>query len=155
MIVVIWIFLSPDKSRVEILTSSTMVLGVGPLWLGCEGKCLGMRAPCPFPQRKGTLGNLKPGSGPSPDHAGALIVGFQLSEPWEINFCCLQVTQSVVFCYTRPNKDRNFSNEYNKSIITIVWHLGASLTAPVFTCCRLDNTLSGSSGLLPAHWGRV
>lgn len=155
MIVVVWVFPFPEKSCVEILTSSVMAIGVGPLWLGCEGKRSEMRAPCPFPPHEDTLRSLKPGSGPSPDHAGALILGFQLSEPWEINSCCLQVTQSVLFCYSSPNKDRNFINEHNKSTIIIVCHLWSPLTAPVLMCCLLNNPLSGSPGLLPGHWGRV
>ena len=50
-------------------------------------------------------GHLYPGRGPSlePNSAGILISGFQPPEVGEINFCCLQATPSVAFCYSSPS----------------------------------------------------
>lgn len=37
------------------------------------------------------------------DHEGTLLSDFPLPELGEINVCCLQAPQSVVFCYSSPN----------------------------------------------------
>lgn len=40
---------------------------------------------------------------PECNHAGARMLDFQLSKLRKINFCCLQATQFVVFCFSIPN----------------------------------------------------
>lgn len=45
----------------------------------------------------------EPGRGLSPDRAGTLTLDFQMPELWEIPLCCLQATQSVMFCYSSRN----------------------------------------------------
>lgn len=41
------------------------------------------------PPHENTTRSLWPGSGPSPHHAGTLILNCQHLELWEVNFCCL------------------------------------------------------------------
>lgn len=40
--------------------------------------------------------------------AGKLISDFQPPKLWEINFCCLWATQSVVFCHSSLNRLRQY-----------------------------------------------
>lgn len=42
----------------------------------------------------------------APDYAGILISDFQTPGLWEISFCYLQATQSMVHCYRSPNRLR-------------------------------------------------
>ena len=42
--------------------------------------------------------------------AGSLISDLQPPEEGEINFCCLEATQFVVFCYSSPNGLRKESS---------------------------------------------
>lgn len=44
------------------------------------------------------------GKGPSPDQAAPWFWSVQPPELWELNLCCLEATQSVVFCYSSPNR---------------------------------------------------
>ena len=48
---------------------------------------------------------LQPRGGLSsdPDHTSTLISDFQPPELWEIGFCCLWATQSMVFCHRSPD----------------------------------------------------
>lgn len=57
-------------------------------------------------QWEDTTTSLQHGREPSLNHAGILILDFQLGELWEVNFCCLKVTQSMVFCYSSLNRLR-------------------------------------------------
>ena len=47
----------------------------------------------------------QPGRGPSPNHAGTLILNFQPPELWEMFTI---KPQSVVFCYSSPNRLRHY-----------------------------------------------
>ena len=53
---------------------------------------------------------------PESDHAGTLILDFQPLELWEIHFCCLLVTQSVVLCYSSLNRLRQWQNQVSNQV---------------------------------------
>lgn len=51
------------------------------------------------------------------------LLSLQNREMWKINFCCLQNTQSLVFCYSSPNRQRlnilcfSFESSENSTVL--------------------------------------
>lgn len=115
----VWMFLSPQNSYLEVLTPKVMVSGGGPFrtWLGCEDggltngisalikevrdKCLPLLL---YDDTRRTL-QCETWSRLSPelDHADSQILDFQTLELWAIHFCSFQTTQSMLFCWRSPN----------------------------------------------------
>ena len=68
-----------------------------------------LRAAWPPPPCEDPVGRRsiiwEPGREPSSDSkaVGASIGDLQTPELWEINFCCFQATQSMIFCYSSPH----------------------------------------------------
>ena len=98
----VWMFVFPPNSYVEILMANVMVLGDGTFGrcLSHEGGALtnGINALIKkeltefsrfFCHLKIQWEICNPKKSPEPDHAGSMILDFQTPELWEINFCSL------------------------------------------------------------------
>ena len=112
------------KSSVETLTPRVMVsrggaLGVIKSW-GWSPYELGTGRRCQMPSatRKTAL--------PEPHHAGTWILDFQPPEQWEINFCCLQATQSLEIFNSSLNRQRHVVRTFNTNLtclkILTIWY---------------------------------
>lgn len=100
----VWKFLSLQNSFIENLMPKLMALGGETFgrWLVPYKRC--RRAGSVLPSHEVSVRDLLPGRGLSLSHAGTLVSDVQPSGLWEVNFCCLQAPQSVVFCYSSPTR---------------------------------------------------
>lgn len=103
----------------DVIKSGSGTLGevmgqrVEPSWVDQEWdphswKVSCLTVPLPLCHVKTQSRGYEPGRRLSPDteSAMALILGFLASDTWETSVCCLQATQSGVFCYSSWNRLR-------------------------------------------------
>ena len=123
---IVWMFVSPQNSYAEILMLNLIVLGGGTLgkWLGHKGRGLmnvihaqgGWRKLlCAFPpcrnRGKSAVCNREKRLSPELDHAGILMLFFQLPELWAVNVHYLLATQSMIFFLRQLEQTKVGSNE--------------------------------------------
>lgn len=74
----------------------------------------------------------EPGIGLSPDTGSvhASILDLQPSEQWEIHFCCLQATRSMVLCYGGPSGLRQGRTHGDRRCQTSKWECGRCVQGP-------------------------
>ena len=118
--------------------------GSGALTKGTPESSLALFLPCEDTQRSWHWN-------PEEDPAGTrlcwhLISNFQPPKLWEINFCCLEATQSMVICYSNPSWLRNWAHPF--------WWAAAKSRQPCLTLCDpIDGSPPGSPipGILQAR----
>lgn len=132
-----WMFsASPPLSlHVEMLMTMVIVVGGGTSgWLGRDtalrnGVCIikdtpqsSLASSTMWGPRRSLL--LRRELSPDSDHAGALFLDFQPLALQELKFCCLQTTQSVMFCYRSLNRLRHWASVDTKMELitqTLFW----------------------------------
>lgn len=104
---VVWMFVSPQNSCIDILTPEMMVLGDGAFgrgWVHKGGAIIMGWGPRELAwsflhvkmEQEAAFSELESKPSPEPDHVGTLILDFQLPELGQRCFCYLEAAQSDI-----------------------------------------------------------